>query len=69
MMPPTESTVIEHWQSGAYSRITIPPANSYTLMVEDFADALIHNRPPKYAAQDGVDNMKVIDMLYASLKG
>lgn len=69
VMPPTESTVIEHWQSGAYSRITIPPANSYTLMVEDFADALIHNRPPKYAAQDGVDNMKVIDMLYASLKG
>ena len=67
VMPPDRETVIEHWQGDSHSHITIPPANSYTLMAEDFADALINNRPPKYLPQDGVANMKVIDMLYASL--
>lgn|SRR5690606_4114713 len=68
VMGPTQDVVIEHWYGSEYSRITIPAANSYTLMAEDFADALINKRPPKYAPQDGVDNMKVIDMLYASLQ-
>jgi predicted dehydrogenase len=67
VMVPDKETLIEHWQGGAYSRITIPPANSYTLMAEDFADALIHNRPPRYLPQDGVNNMRVIDLLKASL--
>lgn len=68
VMGPTQDVVIEHWHGSNYSRITIPGANSYTLMAEDFADALINKRPPKYHPQDGVDNMKVIDMLYASLR-
>lgn len=68
VMDPSRDMVIEHWQGDAYNRITIPPANSYTLMAEDFADALLNNRPPKYDPQDGVDNMKVVDMLYASLR-
>ncbi len=67
VMPADKDTVIEHWQGGTYNRVTIPAANSYTLMAEDFADALIHSRPPKYAPQDGVANMKVIDKLVASL--
>jgi predicted dehydrogenase len=36
-------------------------------MAEDFADALLNNRPPRYAPQDAVSNMKVIDALLASL--
>ena len=67
VMDPNREMVIELWQGRDYSRITIPPANSYTIMAEDFADALLNNRPPTYAPQDGVDNMKVIDMLMASL--
>ena len=67
VMPPDKDMVIEHWHGGAYDRITIPAANSYTIMAEDFADALLNNRPPQYAPQDGVDNMNVIDMLVASL--
>ena len=35
----------------------------YTIMAEDFADALINNRPPRFPAQDGVRNMQVIDRL------
>ena len=34
-------------------------------MAEDFADALLHDRPPKYPPADGVANMRVIDMLRA----
>lgn len=61
---PDETTTIEMWgDSGEYSRTTIPPANSYTLMAEDFADALLQERPPKYPPGDGVANMRVIDML------
>lgn len=61
---PDEATLIETWGiDGDYSRITIPPANSYTLMAEDFADALLQGRPPKYPPGDGVANMRVIDML------
>ena len=64
MTQPDEVTLIETWgTSGEYSRITIPPANSYTLMAEDFADALLQGRPPKYPPGDGVANMRVIDML------
>lgn len=61
---PDEETVIEMWGAdGEYSHTTIPPANSYTLMAEDFADALLHDRPPLYAPGDGVANMRAIDML------
>lgn len=61
---PDEETLIEMWGAdGEYSRSSIPPANSYTLMAEDFADALLHDRPPLYPPGDGVANMRVIDML------
>lgn len=67
VMPADKDVVIEHWDGSSHSRITIAAANSYTLMVEDFAAALIEGRPPRYAPQDGVANMKVIDTLVASL--
>ncbi len=66
-MPFDKSTTIRLWQDGQYQEVAIPPANSYTLMAEDFAQALIDNHPPRYAPQDGVNNMRVIDKLYASI--
>ena len=64
IVPVDRGSLIEHWgPNGEYSRITIPPANSYTLMVEDFADALLLGRPPMFAPGDGVANMRAIDML------
>lgn len=61
---PDEETLIETWGiDGEHSRITIAPANSYTLMAEDFADALLLGRPPMYPPGDGAANMRVIDML------
>lgn len=49
--------------------IEIPATDHYQVMVEDFADALINNRPPKFDPQDGVENLRVTDMLLASARG
>lgn len=66
VMPPDRETVIDLYRGDHHEQITIPPANSYQLMVEDFADALLNNRPPQFEAEDGVFNMAVIDALLAS---
>ncbi|GAB4571211.1 MAG: Gfo/Idh/MocA family oxidoreductase [Anaerolineae bacterium] len=65
---PDQETTIHYYHDGAYEAITIPAVDQYQLMVEDFADALLNNRPPRYAPQDAVHNMAAIDQLYASLK-
>jgi predicted dehydrogenase len=67
VMPPDSETIIRYRHDNQDEVITIPPANSYTLMAEDFADALLNSRSPRFAPQDAVNNMRVIDSLYASL--
>ncbi len=62
-MEPDEQPVVRHWRGDSYQEIVIPAANHYTLMAEDFADALLNNRPPRFPGQDGVENMRVIDEL------
>ncbi len=66
VMSADQPTLIRHWHGSEYQEITIPPANSYTLMAEDFTDALLNHRAPRYDPQDGVNNMKVIDQLLAA---
>ena len=46
----------------------IPVINQYTLLVEDFADAILNKRPPRYAPEDGVHNMRVLDALALSAR-
>lgn len=60
---PGAETVIHHWRDDRHSTISIPGADHYQLMVEDFADALIEARPPRYTPEDAVANMRVIDRL------
>ncbi|MFN8450074.1 MAG: Gfo/Idh/MocA family oxidoreductase [Anaerolineae bacterium] len=67
VMPPNGETVIRYRHDDQDEEIRIAPANSYTLMAEDFADALLNGRPPRFAPQDAVENMRVIDRLYAAL--
>ena|SRR5579864_3606820 len=43
--------------------ITVAATNQYTLMVEEFADAILNKRPPRFAPEDGVQNMRVLDAL------
>jgi D-xylose 1-dehydrogenase (NADP+, D-xylono-1,5-lactone-forming) len=69
VMEPHEEPVIRWWHGDEYEEIKMPAVNHYTLMAEDFADALLNHRPPRHAPQDGVANMRAIDMLIASARG
>jgi predicted dehydrogenase len=60
---PAEEPIIRHWHGDQYEEIKLAAVNHYTLMAEDFAEALLNKRPPRFAPQDGVNNMRVIDML------
>lgn len=52
---------VEHLISGA---------DEYRLMVEHFADCVLHDRPPRYPAPEAAANMRVITALYrSSVKG
>ncbi len=68
VMNADNSTVVQVWRGGDYEEVTIPPANSYTLMAEDFAGALLSKREPRFDPQDGVNNMRVIDTLLATTR-
>ena len=41
-------------------------ADEYRLMVEHFADCVLHGRVPRYTALDAAANMRVIHALYRS---
>jgi xylose dehydrogenase (NAD/NADP) len=43
-------------------------ANEYVRMVEHFADCVLHDRPPRYAAAEAAANMRVIEALYRSAR-
>jgi predicted dehydrogenase len=62
-----EPTTIRYWHGDTYEEIAFAPVNHYTLMAEDFADALLNQRPPRFMAIDGVQNMRVIDRLLAQV--
>jgi predicted dehydrogenase len=66
---PDYQPVIKLWRGKKYEELNIPAANHYTLMTEDFADALLNSRPPRYPAQDAVKAMRAIDLLYAAARG
>ncbi|MCB9450922.1 MAG: Gfo/Idh/MocA family oxidoreductase [Anaerolineaceae bacterium] len=68
VMEPNEQPVIRHWHGSDYQEIVMPAVNHYTLMAEDFADALLNDRPPRFPGQDGVENMHVIDRLLAAAR-
>ena len=64
----TADTVVQHWQGDSYTEHIIPATDHYQLMVEDFADALIQGRPPRFLPSDAVRNMVVVDRLLAQLR-
>ena len=57
------ATLVRHWRGDDYDEHVIPAADHYQLMAEDFADALINKRAPRFPAADAVRNMAVVDEL------
>ena len=68
VMNPESDAVIRSWHEDEYEEITIKAADHYQLMVEDFAEALLNQRQPRFLPQDGVNNMVVIDRLYDAVQ-
>lgn len=56
---------IKLWSGGGYEEITVPPANHYQLMVEDFGDALRQGRALEFPADDAIANLAAIDRVRA----
>ncbi len=67
-MRPGNEYTIKVWQGEDYQEFKTPAVDHHQLMAEDFADALLNNRPPRFPAQDAVENMRVIDQLLASAR-
>lgn len=66
---PNKAAVVQLWRGEKMKEISVRAANHYTVMVEDFADALLKNRPPRFAPQDAVLQMQVLDRLLAHARG
>jgi D-xylose 1-dehydrogenase (NADP+, D-xylono-1,5-lactone-forming) len=66
--------IIRYWkgqvgsEGSSYEVIKVEKPDQYVLMVEDFADSILNNRPMKFPIEDSIAQMRAIDMLYASLK-
>jgi len=71
---PTAKITVHTWKSTPgiekeqYQAITITPINQYALMVEDFADALLQKRPPRFSIEDSIHNMQTIERLLAAAR-
>ena len=61
-------SIVQHWQGEQYTEYKIPAIDHYQLMVEDFADALLNNREPRYPPSDAVKNMELVDKLIAQVR-
>lgn len=61
------ATLVWHWRGDDYDEHVIPAADHYQLMAEDFADALINKRAPRFPAADAVRNMLVVDELLSQV--
>jgi D-xylose 1-dehydrogenase (NADP+, D-xylono-1,5-lactone-forming) len=51
-----------------YEEIRVEPADQYTLMTEDFSDAILNKRPLRFPVEYGIANMRVIDQLFAAAR-
>ncbi|MFW6303793.1 MAG: hypothetical protein ACOC2L_04155, partial [Candidatus Sumerlaeota bacterium] len=60
---PGEAFKIKYWHDDEYEEIKTPEADHYKLLVEDFSDAVLHNRQPRFAFEDTLANLEVSDKI------
>lgn len=64
-IPKDQPTVTFYWHGDEVEEISTPPTNHYVLMLEDFADAVLTGRPPRFPADDAVLQMAALEKLVA----
>jgi xylose dehydrogenase (NAD/NADP) len=71
---PQADVFIRYWKSTPggetheYKEIKVEKPNQYTLMAEDFADALLNKRAPRFPIEGSIGQMHTIDKLYAAAR-
>lgn len=60
--------VVQHWRGDQLTEHLITATDQFQLMVEDFADALLKDRAPRFPPSDAIRNMEVIDRLRSQLR-
>lgn len=68
-LPGVDEVTIEEHRGREEPRVhRIAGADEYQLMVEHFADAVLHRRPVRYPATEAIANMRVIEALLRSAR-
>jgi len=68
-LPGTDDAAIHHERGRAGTETEIVAGvDEYRLMVEHFADAVLHDRPFRYPVEEAALNMRVIEALYRSAR-
>jgi predicted dehydrogenase len=60
--------ILEHRARGEIVEHSVPGADEYQLMVEHFADCVLHGGPLRYTAEEAALNMRVMESLYRSAR-
>lgn len=69
-VPGTEEVDIERFDvENNLTRLPVPGADQYRLMVEDFARSVLTDRPLRYSAEEAALNMAVVQALNESARG
>jgi xylose dehydrogenase (NAD/NADP) len=63
-----DTAILETRGRGQVEQHVIAGVDEYRLMVEHFADCILEDRPPRYAASEAAANMRVIEALYRSAR-
>lgn len=58
--------IFQHNSPTPTQTIDLEKANPYKLMVEHFADCILNDRSPKFSAEEGMNNLRVIEKLRES---
>jgi predicted dehydrogenase len=66
---PGEEFPIKHWEGEEFEEISVPAANHYTLMIEDYSAALLGGTAPEIPVSESVRNMEVLDLLMQDARG
>jgi xylose dehydrogenase (NAD/NADP) len=68
-LPGKTSCEMHEYHGGKLAKTpSIAGVDQYQLMVEHFADSILHDQPVRYPPSDAIANMRVIDALYRSAR-
>ena len=65
---PTGYQALQERKQGEGEPIEVDPVNTYRAEIEEFADAIIHDREPMIPGEEGLWNLRIILAAYESAR-